>query len=296
MDSETYILRRDHYLAGTKTTKGYQKKKKKILVILHGLYPTDTLVYIDIMTVSIPDDKNIFCSQSLQVKQKCQICYKVLSYATEGCSYDTKHMYLICCGMIICHGCAVTRATKMVNEESNERVCLACNMPLVRSNEESIALCQRRMKIGDPKAFCVLGSAYRAGNWGLVKNMKKAVELWLEGAKRGSLDGNYNLGVAYYHGHGVATSESEAVYHFKLAADGGHEIARYILGKIDHNNGNTEQAMKHYKIAARAGCNSAMACIETGYTEGYINKRECLDTYQEYYKSLHCVRTATLQN
>ena len=86
----------------------------------------------------------------------------------------------------------------------------------------------------------------------------------------------------------VATSESEAVYHFKLAADGGHEIARYILGKIDHNNGNTEQAMKHYKIAARAGCNSAMACIETGYTEGYINKRECLDTYQEYYKSLHC--------
>ncbi len=45
---------------------------------------------------------------------------------------------------------------------------------------------------------------------------------------------------------------NKANHHWKLAAIGGHEKARFNLGSMDYNDDNIDRAMKHYIIAAKS--------------------------------------------
>ena len=51
----------------------------------------------------------------------------------------------------------------------------------------------------------------------------------------------------------VTDKASVKLHHSRLAAIGGHEGARHMLGVMEVKNDNVDRAMKHFLIAARAG-------------------------------------------
>ena len=57
----------------------------------------------------------------------------------------------------------------------------------------------------------------------------------------------------------------------------GHEMARYNLGVMECNSGKMEQAVKHWNIAASAGCYDAMHEMRTCFEQGLVS-RESIDS------------------
>ena len=53
---------------------------------------------------------------------------------------------------------------------------------------------------------------------------------WKPLADQGDADAQYNLGLMYDYGYGVAEDDAEAARWYRLAADQGHAIAQYNLG------------------------------------------------------------------
>ena len=58
----------------------------------------------------------------------------------------------------------------------------------------------------------------------------EAVRLYRLAADQGHADAQYNLGVMYANGQGVAQDDAEAVRLYRLAADQGDADAQYNLG------------------------------------------------------------------
>jgi len=53
----------------------------------------------------------------------------------------------------------------------------------------------------------------------------------------------------------------------------GQEAARNNLGIMEYNSGNREQAMKHWMIAAAAGCFNAMYHLISFFKLGYVSEQ-----------------------
>ena len=70
---------------------------------------------------------------------------------------------------------------------------------------------------------------------------------------------------------------TKAKFHFEAAAMAGHEVARFNLGIFEYNSGNMERAVKHWTIAASAGCYQSMHELKTLFEQGYVS-RESMDT------------------
>ena len=66
----------------------------------------------------------------------------------------------------------------------------------------------------------------------------------------------------------------KALYHYELAAMGGHEAARHNLGAMEGQKGNVERAYKHYMIAARSGYDDSLKNVGLGYKHGHVTKDE----------------------
>ena len=69
--------------------------------------------------------------------------------------------------------------------------------PVKTANDaDKLALVQARVAKKDPAAIYRLGQTYFFGELGLQKDMRKAVEMYTEAAKLGSVDALYSLGLA----------------------------------------------------------------------------------------------------
>ena len=62
------------------------------------------------------------------------------------------------------------------------------------------------------------------------ENDKEIIQLWKLAAEQGNATAQYNLGVAYDNGRGVAKNHQEAAKWYRLAADQGNADAAYNLG------------------------------------------------------------------
>ena len=71
-------------------------------------------------------------------------------------------------------------------------------------------------------------------------------------------------------------------YHCKLAAIGGHDGCRNMLGNIEKKAGNMDRAMKHYMIAASAGNDNSLKKVGEGYKGGYVTKEEYAKTLRAF--------------
>jgi len=101
-----------------------------------------------------------------------------------------------------------------------------------------------------------LGVMYDKGT-GVAEDDAKAVKWYRKAADQGDADAQYNLGVMYGKGRGVAEDDAEAVKWYRKAADQGDADAQYNLGAMyDQGSGVAQdyaEAMKLYRKAADQG-------------------------------------------
>ena len=174
-------------------------------------------------------------------------------------------------------------AQEEMSKGNIKRCCPFCRKPLADSEEEYVERCKKRMKANDAYAFNMLGQKYGSGFRGyLPKNHNKALEFWFQAAKLGSVDAHYSIAVAHFNGDAIAKDEEKAVHHFKIAAMGGHEKARHILGIEEVIKGQDKQAIKHFMIAARAGYNDSLKEVGEGYKKGLVTKDEYESTLRAH--------------
>ena len=80
---------------------------------------------------------------------------------------------------------------------------------------------------------------------------------WKEGAERGEAEAQFNLGLMYFKGNGVAKNEAEAIKWFKKAAEQGDVGAQFNVGLMSVNGIGTArdpfEAAKWFKEAAMKG-------------------------------------------
>ena len=100
----------------------------------------------------------------------------------------------------------------------------------------------------------------------------KANELWLRAGELGFATAYHNLANSYLNGEGVDEDIKEAEKHWELAAMGGDAKARYNLGAWEKRAGNISRAMKHWMIAAWAGCDGSLKHIRVGFFKGHVTK------------------------
>ena len=72
-------------------------------------------------------------------------------------------------------------------------------------------------------------------------------------------------------------NRKKAKFHFEAAAMAGHDGARFNLGVIEAESGNMERAVKHWTIAASAGCFRAMGDLLIPLKKGDVS-RESIDS------------------
>jgi len=85
---------------------------------------------------------------------------------------------------------------------------------------------------GDVIAQSRLGYCYHTGGCGFEKNYQKAVEWYRTAADSGDSAAQYNLGVCYENGSGVAKDEAEALNWYKKAATQGNNYAIVAIKRL----------------------------------------------------------------
>jgi TPR repeat protein len=165
---------------------------------------------------------------------------------------------------VICRGCEVAN---YISNGVNK--CPFCREPAPYDVEERDKRLKKRMKANDPAALREMGRLrYGEGDY------DGAFEYWTNAAELGDVDAHDKLGMMYMQGQHVEEDEGKAVYHFSIAAIGGHHNARYALGYIEGLNGNFERAVKHFIIAANLGCADSMKILWKRYACGDITKED----------------------
>ena len=109
---------------------------------------------------------------------------------------------------------------------------------------------------GSSKAQYNLGIMYSNGH-GVAQDYKEAVRWYRLAAQQGIPQAQVNVGAMYYNGQGVAQDYREAVRWYRLAAQQGNALAQYNLGRMYWNGqGVLQDYLKAHmwlNIAAIAG-------------------------------------------
>jgi len=215
-------------------------------------------------------------------KEDCEICMLPIPYAQSLCRVGKT--YMPCCGKVLCSGCIIASFTEM--EKGNmKQWCAFCRLPFPRTSGEFTKRYNNRMKVKDAEAFRMLGKCYLDGGGFVKKSINKAIELWNRAVELGSIGVHYYLATEYMEGRYVGRNPTIALHHFKMAAIGGHEKARYYLGLFEYDNGNHHRAMKHFMIAARSGYDDALKEVGMGYKAGHVTKDDYASTLRAYKES-----------
>ena len=194
-------------------------------------------------------------------RQECPICMLPLPL-------DEKEMtYFACCGKSLCNGCVHAHTTA-----DNRNLCPFCRTPASTSDEELIERIKKRVEVDDAGALTELGSYYYNGRMGLRQNHKKAMKLCLRAGELGNSKAHCNIGYAYRYGEGVKRDEAKAKYYYELAAIGGIAVPRYNLGNLENRAGNMDRAVKHWMISAAAGHDKSLMGIRECFQNGHATK------------------------
>jgi len=123
----------------------------------------------------------------------------------------------------------------------------------------------------DAQAQYDLGMAYLHGG-GVAKDMRIAVRWTHKAAEQGHVRAQFNLGAFYFYGDGVAKDTREAVRWWRKAAEHGHAQAQYNLG-VSYRQGdgvpqNTREAVRWYRKAAEQGFAKAQFYVGLAYETG----------------------------
>lgn len=125
-------------------------------------------------------------------------------------------------------------------------------------------------------------------------------EYFLQKAEEGNIDAQFEVGLLYGH-YGINNQHYfsvvpcdyiKAAKWLKMAADGGHSGAQYILGNM-YNSGTALaqdylEALKYYMLAAEHGCGEAKCAIGIMYAHGHGVLRNCGEAIKWLESSVFC--------
>ena len=116
-----------------------------------------------------------------------------------------------------------------------------------------------------------LGLAYDHG-WGMANDDAEAVRWYKKAAEQGHAGAQKNLGWMYEHGRGVPRDDAEAVRWYRKAAEQGHAGAQCTLGRMyEYGRGLTKdciQAAVWYEKAAEQGDVTAQYVLSWMHKDG----------------------------
>lgn len=135
----------------------------------------------------------------------------------------------------------------------------------------ALQLWQPLAQEGNADAQYNLGLLYHKG-WGVARDMKQAQEWYTQAANQGQTDAMYNLGVMYASGDGVFRSDRQALPLFEHAAARSHLPSMYNLGVMyAYGFGTGQDAAKAVELwtrAAEQGNPEARAALVQAYEQG----------------------------
>jgi len=167
---------------------------------------------------------------------------------------------LVCCCRSLCQSCS---------KKSEKGACPLCREPVVVSNEEQLARLRRHVENDVPEAVLGLGHLYReGGQYGIVRNEKKAVKIFKRAAELGSMDAMHSLSIMYLHGQGVKVDMEKSWQLLRRAADGGQAQSQFSLASHFHRKGEHEEHIHYISLAAEQGLTDAMYYLGRCYAEG----------------------------
>ncbi len=219
-------------------------------------------------------DQELFTQPDETHLGECPICFLPLPLDPSKSGFGS------CCSNVICKGCDYANDISGGGDR-----CPFCREPATNMKEFRKRL-TKRVKANDPAALRHMGATcYTEGNY------DAALEYFTKAAKLGDLAAHYKIGVMYWQGEGVEKNEEKAVYHFEIAAIGGHPGARHGLACIEGRNGNIERSVKHFIIGANLGCVFAMKKLWKHYSDGNITKKDLDATLRSHQAALDAMKS-----
>ena len=138
-------------------------------------------------------------------------------------------------------------------------------MPAPNNNSEQLVWLRRHVENDVPEAIHHLGSAYRDGDYGLVKSAKKAAKIFKRAVELGSVEAMIDLGVMYTYGHGIKINKKKALELYRTTASLGDPIGQYNLSLIlQEASGDLVEAQRLLERSAAQGYADAqfgLACM-----------------------------------
>jgi len=196
----------------------------------------------------------------------CPICL-------EDWDVNQQTIWFTCCFRMICTSCA---------EKVETTACPFCATPVSKTNKEELAQVRRHVEEEVPEAIVYLGNAYRDGEIGVVKSMKKAAKLYKRAVELGDLQATFSLASMYYEGDGVKLDKKKARQLYQMAADRGHARAQHNIGSYFHREGQQEEAIRYFKMAAEQGFTPAEFNVGLSNEKGIGVERD-LDEAKRWY-------------
>lgn len=152
---------------------------------------------------------------------------------------------------------------------------------------------------GDANAQYNLGLMYAKGE-GVAKDYAAAAKWYSKAADQGNINAQYNLGLMYSNGEGVPKNESEAMKWYLKAANQGDASAANNLGTIyDEGKGafkDYAEALKWYRKAAEEGIATAQFNLAVMYDIGQGVTKDYAEALKWYRKAADQGNAGALTN
>ena len=206
-------------------------------------------------------------------KDDCPICQLPLPLDTGQSSFR------VCCMKEVCNGCVLAARKRGMHD------CPFCRAPTPKECQ-ALAMIQKRVDKGDPAAIYFLGCQYQFGNYGLDKDMSRAVELYERAAELRVKDAHFNLGFLYHGGKDVAQDMDKALRHYEAAAMCGDVLARCNLGCREEDFGHYDLALQHWMISAKLGHEKALNKVKSLFMDGIATKADYAASLRGYQSAI----------
>ena len=233
---------------------------------------------ISIEDVDLPEEKmkdskgNPFPTQRV-LGQECPLC--MCTFPLD----QSEIAGMFCCGNHICAGCKHVSLMKMGDRG---RKCPYCRQIPPDANNEKMLIKRLQERIEshkDPDAMYALSSFYRDGNYGILKNAKKQVELLRMAAILEHPASLFHLGLYHTKGYpdgNITKNLAKAKESYEIAAyRGGYCGAWQNLGYLYYQEGrNISASMYHFRMASSYGDCHSLNVVKWGYKNGHISKED----------------------
>ena len=237
--------------------------------------------------------------------EPCPICLVPLS------RFNEKSFYMACCGSHVCQGCdtkgRLFETKQFVASAEREggfvRKCALCREPIpddkgfVRQLE---ALASRKSSPRAARALYNLGANYLEGDYGMPKDVFRALEYFIQAADVGSAEACYDMGRIYHRGDGEFPVDiAKASLFFRAGALRGCIASHFNAGNTEYFFlGNHEVGIRYWKIAAEAGDQQPLNCLRMVYSgkknlpgKEFIAKDELDGIYRDCHEAQESVKS-----